>query len=135
MTNFEKYKDKIKKLDCGFSFRVNKNSWEIEKCDPLDCKNCFFRSKQVICCNKLTFNWLCEEYKEHLTTDSINILKMFDSKFKYIVRNKTWLKFFAEKDGGYKLIDYSMFNEDIMNINFNILEENKRYSIEDLIEE
>ena len=60
---------------------------------------------------------------------------MFDSKFKYIVRNKTWLKFFAEKDGGYKLIDYSMFNEDIMNINFNILEENKRYSIEDLIEE
>lgn len=133
-TNFDVYKKELELLQCGTDFGVNKTNLDIHHCDRMSCGDCLF-NKAGYSCGQCRLKWLGTEYKEHLTTDSINILKMFDSKFKYIVRNKTWLKFFTEKDCGYKLIDYSMFNENIMNINFNILEENKRYSIEDLIEE
>lgn len=134
MTNFEKYKDKIKELDCGFNFKVDKNTYEVKKCDR-DCNYCLFFNFTETDCNKLSFNWLCEEYMDHLTADSMNILKMFGYKYKYVVRIKSWLEFIAEKDRPKRQIDYSMFDENIVKINFDILEEGKYYPIKALIGE
>lgn len=133
MTNFEVYKDKIKDLGCSYNFKVDKSTYEVKECDGI-CNHCLFNIKGTPCCD-LSFNWLCEEYMDHLTADSINILKMFGCKYKYIVRTGNWLEFIAEKDIPKRKIDYSMFDENIVKINFDIFEEGKYYPIKALIGE
>jgi hypothetical protein len=99
MTNFEKYKDNLMKIEGCFAF--DKNTKKIIRCaDSISCEHCLFDTKN--CCEKSKIKWLYEEYKEPTLSDDelelINILnKINGKKYKYICRNGNSLVLFSEK--------------------------------------
>ena len=96
MTNFEKYKGELMKIEG--SFAVNKNTRKIAGCDTtdgvkgcIDCKNCLFNDTQD-CFESDKIKWLYEEYKPPvLSDDELELIKILGkingSEYKYIARN------------------------------------------------
>ena len=89
MTNFEKYKDELMKIEGEFA--VDKNTREIVNCDSyISCEDCIFISRN--CAESDKIKWLCEEYKEPILSDDelelINILSKINGKeYKYVARD------------------------------------------------
>jgi len=89
MTNFEKYKDELMKIEGEFA--VNKNTREIVNCDSyISCEDCIFISRN--CAESDKIKWLCEEFeKSILSDDELELIKILGkingSEYKYIARN------------------------------------------------
>lgn len=64
MLNAEKYKERIKELDCRVAIDINSN--ELKHCNEMNCCNCKFRDND---CGRKRIEWLLEEYKEPILTD------------------------------------------------------------------
>ena len=105
MTNFEKYKDDLMKIEGTFA--VDKNTREIVGCDTLDgverridCENCIFNEGN--CFERDKIKWLYSEYKEPVLSNDelelINILSKINGKeFKYIHRTGHRVFIFSDK--------------------------------------
>ena len=108
MTNFEKYKDDLMKIEGTFAF--DKNTREVVGCDCdttdglrcIECKDCLFNSGQCFESDKI--KWLHEEYKEPIfilsddELELINILsKVYGKEFKYIHRTGHHVFIFSDK--------------------------------------
>lgn len=66
MTNYEHYKEEIKRItDLGLNFAVIKNTQEIKPCpDPTFlCEDCLFEN--CFTCNMKKFKWADEKYQKH----------------------------------------------------------------------
>ena len=95
MTNFEKYKDDLIKIEGDFAF--DKNTKEVVGCNTLDgverridCVDCIFNNENCFESDKI--KWLYSEYEEPtLSNDElelINILSKINGKeYKYIARD------------------------------------------------
>lgn len=106
MTNFEKYKDDLMKIEGTFAF--DKNTREIVGCDTTDgikrcikCEDCLFNLGN--CSESDKIQWLCKEYKELvLSDDELELIKAFNKamgkEYKYIIRDRVGLiRFFETK--------------------------------------
>lgn len=99
MTNFEKYKDDLMKIEGCFAF--DKNTKKITRCDAsMNCKNCLFDMRD--CCENDKIKWLYEEYREPILSDDelelINILSKINGKeYKYIYRSGYSVFLFSKK--------------------------------------
>jgi len=105
MTNFEKYKNDLMKIEGSFAF--DKNTEKIAGCDTtdgvkscIDCKDCLFDKGNCFESDKI--KWLYEEYKEPILSDDelelINTLsKINGEKYKYIFRTGGTIFLFSEK--------------------------------------
>jgi hypothetical protein len=99
MTNFEKYKDDLMKIEGCFAF--NKNTKKITRCDgSIICEHCLFDTEHP--CENSKIKWLCEEYEEPILSDDelelINTLSKISGKqYKYICRNGFSIFLFSKK--------------------------------------
>lgn len=105
MTNFEKYKDVLMKMNGDFA--VDKNSKKIAECNTLgdaergiDCVDCIFYDESCFDSDKL--KWLYSEYEEPILSNDelelINILSKINGKeYKYIYRNGNYVFIFSDK--------------------------------------
>lgn len=98
MTNFEKYKDDLMKIEGDFA--VDRNTRKIVECSTLDCVDCIFNEKSCFDTGKI--KWLCEEYKPPVLSDDelelINILSKINGKeYKYIYRSGNYVFIFYDK--------------------------------------
>lgn len=106
MTNFEKYKDDLMKIEGNFA--VNKNTGEIAGCDTtdgvkgcIDCKDCLFDDTDCFESDKI--KWLYSEYeKPILSDDELELIKALNKamgkEYKYIIRDRVGLiRFFETK--------------------------------------
>ena len=102
MTNFEKYKDDLMKIEGSFAF--DKNTRKIGRCDTEDgiaCEDCLFNAGTCFEGDKI--QWLCEEYKEPiLSDDELELIKAFNKvmgkEYKYVARDTGGLiRFFETK--------------------------------------
>jgi len=101
MTNFEKYKDDLMKIEGIFAF--DKNTRKVAECDTTDgiaCEDCLFNSMDCYEGNKI--RWLCEEYKEPILSDDelefIKVLsKISEKKIKYIHKTSHRVFLFSDK--------------------------------------
>jgi hypothetical protein len=88
MTNFEKYKDDLMKIEGCFAF--NKNTKKITRCDDsIICKDCLFEMEHP--CENGKIKWLCEEYEEPiLSDDELEFIKALNKatgkEWKYVLR-------------------------------------------------
>lgn len=67
MTNYEKYKDTIKRLwELNFLIGINKDTNAIENCCEVPCENCKFSHifNHGLDCHIVKAKWLMAEYKE-----------------------------------------------------------------------
>jgi hypothetical protein len=141
MTNFEKYKDDLMKMEGCFAF--DKNTKKITRCNAsMNCKDCLFDEGNCYESDKI--KWLYEEYKEPILSDDelelINILsKVNGKKYKYICRNCNSVFLFSEKPPmdrfGVRFTDkckYFIITEhsNIKNLFLNIKFEDGLYDIE-----
>ena len=95
MTNFEKYKDDLMKIEGSFAF--DKNTREIVGCDTSDgvercivCEDCLFHEGDCFESDKI--KWLYSEYKEPiLSNDELELIKALNKamgkEYKYIARD------------------------------------------------
>ena len=95
MTNFEKYKDDLIKIEGDFAF--DKSTKEIVGCNTLDgverridCVDCLFNEGNCFESDKI--KWLYKEYEEPILSDDelelINILSKINGKeYKYVDRD------------------------------------------------
>lgn len=88
MLNAEKYKDKIKELNCRVAIDINSN--ELKHCNEMNCCNCKFRDNN---CDRKKIKWLLEEYKEPILTDEEKeylsaVIKPFKNSIQYIGKFK-----------------------------------------------
>jgi hypothetical protein len=99
MTNFEKYKDDLMKMEGCFAF--DKNTKKITRCNAsMNCKDCLFDEGNCYESDKI--KWLYEEYKEPILSDDelelINSLsKINGKKYEYIHKNGKRVFLFSEK--------------------------------------
>lgn len=105
MTNFEKYKDDLIKIEGDFAF--DKNTKEIAGCNTLDgteryveCEDCLFN--EGTCFESDKIKWLYSEYEEPILSDDelelINVLSKISGKeYKYIARSGHRAFLFADK--------------------------------------
>ena len=101
MTNFEKYKDDLMKIEGIFAF--DKNTRKIEICDDIDgmkCEDCLFHPETCFESDKI--KWLYEEYKEPILSDDelefIKVLsKISEKKIKYIHKTSHRVFLFSDK--------------------------------------
>lgn len=107
MTNFEKYKDDLMKIEGIFAF--DKNTREVVGCDcdttdglkrRIECEDCLFNSG--CCFESDKIKWLCEEYKEPILSNDdlefINVLsKINGEEYKYIFRSGIHILIFSNK--------------------------------------
>ena len=91
MTNFEKYKDDLMKIEGDFAF--DKNTKEVVGCNTLDgverridCENCIFNGN---CFENDKIKWLYEEFVlSNNELELINVLGKINGKeYKYIARD------------------------------------------------
>ena len=107
MTNFEKYKDDLMKIEGSFAF--DKEQQKIVGCrdsadgidECIDCEDCLFNNTQY-CFESDKIKWLYSEYKESVLSDDelelINILSKINGKeYKYIYRSGCNVFLFSEK--------------------------------------
>lgn len=98
MTNFEKYKDDLMKINGRFG--VSKTQQKIVPCACFGCKNCEFNEG---CCESAKIKWLCEEWTLPVLSDSELelmriICKITNKKYKYIIRTESGgISFFVDK--------------------------------------
>ena len=99
MTNFEKYKDDLMKIEGEFA--VDKNTREIVKCNSnIECEDCLLNSG---CSESNKIKWLHEEYKKSiLSDDELELIKALNKvmgkEYKYIIRDRVGLiRFFETK--------------------------------------
>lgn len=89
MTNFEKYKDDLIKIEGEFA--VDKNTRKIAECNcNIECVDCLFNSGN--CSESDKMKWLYSEYKEPILSDNeielIDILgKINRKKYKYVAKD------------------------------------------------
>lgn len=99
MTNFEKYKDDLIKVEGDFAF--DKNTGKVTRCDShIDCEDCLFISKGCFGSGKI--KWLYSEYKEPILSNDelelINVLSKINGKeYKYIYRRDKYIFIFSDK--------------------------------------
>ena len=105
MTNFEKYKDDLIKIEG--SFAIDKNTKEIVGCNTLngverriECEDCIFNDGNCFESDKI--KWLYEEYKPPVLSDDelelINILsKINGEEYKYIRRSSRCIYIYSDK--------------------------------------
>lgn len=100
MTNFEKYKDDLIKIEGDFAF--DKNTREIAGCHTLDgaCEDYLFG--EGTCFESGKIKWLYSEYEEPILSDDelelINVLSKISVKeYKYIARSGHRAFLFADK--------------------------------------
>lgn len=61
MTNYEYYKEEIKKITgLGMRFAIDKNTKEVELCADFECSNCLFTDSCT--CSREKFKWAYEEH-------------------------------------------------------------------------
>lgn len=107
MTNFEKYKDDLMKIEGAFAF--DKEQQKIVGCrdsadgieECIDCEDCLFNNTQY-CFESDKIKWLYKEYKESILSDDelelINILSKIKGKeYKYIYRSGKYIYIFPDK--------------------------------------
>lgn len=115
MTNFEKYKDDLMKIEGHFA--VDKTQRKVVGCsgsadgieECIDCKDCLFNDTQY-CFESDKIKWLYQESKI-LTDDEINLIetlnKVTGEKYKYIARDTTKvIRFFETKPNRNELNNY-----------------------------
>ena len=144
MTNFEKYKNKLIKIEGDFAF--DKNTKEIVGCNTLDgveryieCEDCLFNSTGCLESDKI--HWLCKEYEKPILSDDelelIDILGKINRKeYKYVVRDAYGIiKLFEIKPalnkagnyyGEYTYVDIGLWDKIVFS---NITHENGLYDI------
>lgn len=105
MTNFEKYKDNLIKIEGDFAF--DKNTKEIVGCNTLDgverridCVDCIFNEGNCFESDKI--KWLYSEHEEPILSNDelelINILSKSNGKeYKYIARYRNHIYIFSNK--------------------------------------
>lgn len=90
MTNFEKYKDDLMKIEGRFAF--NKNTKKIVGCNSgIACKDCLFDEWNCSESNKI--KWLYEEHEVPiLSDDELELIKAIgkatNKKYKYLAKQK-----------------------------------------------
>jgi hypothetical protein len=90
MTNLEKYKDDLMKIEGCFAF--NKNTKKITRCDAsMNCRDCLIGAGDCYESDKI--KWLYEEYKEPILSDNeLKLIKALNKatgkEWKFIGRNK-----------------------------------------------
>jgi hypothetical protein len=89
MTNFEKYKEDLLKIEGSFAF--DKNAKKITRCNAsMNCKDCLFDEGNCYESDKI--KWLYEEYKKEpvLSDDELKLIKALNKatgkEWKYILR-------------------------------------------------
>ena len=99
MTNFEKYKDDLMKIEGEFA--VDKYTRGIVKCNSnIECEDCLLNSG---CSEKDKMKWLYEEYKKPiLSDDELELIKALNKamgkEYKYIARDTDgFIRFFETK--------------------------------------
>ena len=105
MTNFEKYKDDLVKIEGDFAF--DKNTKEVVGCNTLDgverridCVDCIFNNENCFESDKI--KWLYSEYEEPILSNDelelVNILSKINGKeYKYIYRRDKYIFIFSDK--------------------------------------
>lgn len=98
MTNFEKYKEDIMKIDGSIAFDKTTRK-VIECCNVSKCENCEFNEN---CYESVKIKWFYKEYVPQVLTDNgidlINTLsKINEKKYKYITRNGNRVFLFFDK--------------------------------------
>lgn len=105
MTNFEKYKDDLIKIEGDFAF--DKNTKEIVGCNTLDgverrieCEECIFN--KGTCYESDKIKWLFSEYEEPILSNAelklINDLsEIYGKEYKYIHRDACHVFIFSDK--------------------------------------
>ena len=105
MTNFEKYKDDLIKIEGDFAF--DKNTKEVVGCNTLDgverridCVDCIFNKESCFESDKI--KWLYSEYEEPILSNDelelINVLSKINGKeYKYIHRSGKYIFIFFDK--------------------------------------
>ena len=127
MTNFEKYKDEIKKLDCGVDFKIN-FEFNFSKCE--DCESCIFHENDN--CSREKLNWLYRSSSlPKITKKEKKFLEVICPDFIMISKINNTL-FFYEDINGQIYVTMPLI---ILDVTFNSLEEGKKYFIGSLLEE
>ncbi|MBQ3943342.1 MAG: hypothetical protein II669_03405 [Elusimicrobia bacterium] len=99
MTNFEKYKDYLMKIDGEFAF--NKNTREILSCSScINCDDCIFNERN--CAESDKIKWLCKEYEEPiLSDDELELIKAIskatNKEYKYLAKQEGKIYLFTDK--------------------------------------
>lgn len=94
MTNFEKYKADLLKIEGRFA--IDKAQRRVVECSAdgleecIDCKDCLFNDTQY-CWESDKIKWLCEEYEPPvLSDDELGLIKSINKlkkrKYRFIVR-------------------------------------------------
>lgn len=137
MTNFEYYKEHIKKVMYNFAY----DGITVRNCDYLDCEQCKFKSDDCNCAVKAT-TWLYQEHTEtpKLTHEDVSLLNILADG--YIVRDKDKrLYWFGHKPYKEKItwnnynskfveLNTVMFNTDFFS--FITWDDEEPWSVEDL---
>lgn len=104
MTNFEKYKDELIKIEGNFAF--DKNTREVVGCNTLngverriECEDCLFNSGNCFESDKI--KWLYSEYeKPILSGDELELIKALNNatgkEYKYIHRSGNRIFIFSK---------------------------------------
>ena len=104
MTNFEKYKDDLIKIEGRFAF--DENTRKIVKCDPTGnvkrclCEDCLFNSGNCFESDKI--QWLYKEYEPPvLSDDELDLIKAISKatkkEYKYLARQDGKIYLFTDK--------------------------------------
>ena len=109
MTNFEKYKDDLMKIEGDFAF--DRNTEKIVRCDNcINCGDCMFNSTGCLDSDKIY--WLCKEHRESiLSNGELELIKALNKamgkEYKYIARDTTRnIRFFETKPNRNVLKNY-----------------------------
>lgn len=144
MTNLEKYKDDLIKIEGDFAF--DKNTKEIVGCNTLDgverrieCEDCLFNEGNCFESDKI--KWLYSECKELILSNDelelINILSKINGKeYKYIARYGNHIYFFSNKppidEYGLLVTGCDYLNINIYNESMDLFSNIKQYGLYDI---
>ena len=122
MTNFEKYKDDLMKIEGNFAFDKVKRR-VIECGTDIDCEDCIFNGN---CFEDVKIKWLYKEYESPVLSDDelelINILSKINGKeYKYVARDAYGvIRLFETKPSVNKTGHYSGCGYTYIDIGFDI---------------
>jgi hypothetical protein len=122
MTNFEKYKDDLMKIEGDFGFSKTKQKIGVCYCaddniETVECEDCLFNELPTCCYESEKIKWLYKEADEPvLTNDELELIKsiskVVEKEIKYMARdNLNNMRFFETKPKINVLRNYYSLNE------------------------
>lgn len=137
-TNFEHYKDEILKITnfSSYGLAMLKSDRTLAPCDTIKCEDCIFDCvrtnphQRLFNCKYRLLEWASAPYVPLITKLEHDFLKNYTDGYKYIYRKNNNLYLAMLPPGTDNNIIFGISG---LNVNFNNIQENECYVIDELI--